>query len=67
MYGMLKIGDRMPDFQVVDQDGNTVSSKDLFGKKTVIYMQTQRNKVKIKSVIILGPINDLEAKRSEKI
>lgn len=30
-------------------------------------MQTQRNKVKIKSVILLGPINELEAKRSEKL
>ena len=43
MYGMLKIGDRMPDFQVVDQDGNTVSSKDLFGKKTVIYFYPKDN------------------------
>ena len=25
---MLKIGDRMPEFEVVDQDGNVVSSKD---------------------------------------
>ena len=33
----------MPDFQVVDQDGNTVSSKDLFGKKTVIYFYTKDN------------------------
>ena len=40
---MLKIGDRMPDFQVVDQDGNTVSSKDLFGKKTVIYFYPKDN------------------------
>ena len=30
-------------------------------------MQAQRNKVKIKSVILLGPINELEAKRSEKL
>ena len=34
---MLKIGDKMPDFEVVDQDGNQVSSKDLIGKKTVVY------------------------------
>ena len=27
----------MPDFEVVDQDGNKVSSKDLIGKKTIIY------------------------------
>ena len=40
---MLKIGDKMPDFEVVDQDGNTVSSKDLFGKKTVIYFYPKDN------------------------
>ena len=34
---MLKIGDMMPDFEVIDQDGRTVSSKDLIGRKTVIY------------------------------
>ncbi len=40
---MLKIGDKMPDFEVVDQDGNTVSSKDLIGKKTVIYFYPKDN------------------------
>mgnify|MGYP003398624989 FL=1 len=38
---MLKIGDRMPDFDVVDQDGMKVSSKDLIGKKTVVYLWKQ--------------------------
>ena len=33
---MLKIGDQMPEFEVVDQDGNKVSSKDLKGKKTIV-------------------------------
>ena len=33
----------MPDFQVVDQDGNTVSSNDLFGKKTVVYFYPKDN------------------------
>lgn len=33
----------MPDFEVVDQDGNTVSSKDLIGKKTVIYFYPKDN------------------------
>ena len=33
---MLKIGDKMPDFMVKDQDGNEVSSKDLLGKKTIL-------------------------------
>lgn len=40
---MLKIGDRMPDFEVVDQDGNNVSSKDLIGKKTVVYFYPKDN------------------------
>lgn len=34
---MLKQGDMMPDFEVVDQDGNTVTSADLRGRKLVIY------------------------------
>ena len=40
---MLKIGDKMPEFQVQDQDGNTVSSKDLLGKKTIIYFYPKDN------------------------
>jgi peroxiredoxin Q/BCP len=40
---MLKIGDKMPDFEVVDQDGRTVSSKDLIGRKTVIYFYPKDN------------------------
>ena len=40
---MLKKGDRMPDFEVVDQDGNKVSSKDLIGKKTIIYFYPKDN------------------------
>ena len=42
-YHMLKIGDKMPDFEVVDQDGNKVSSKDLIGKKTIIYFYPKDN------------------------
>lgn len=34
---MLKIGDKMPEFEAVDQDGKTVRSSDLQGKKTIIY------------------------------
>ena len=40
---MLNIGDRMPDFEVVDQDGNKVSSQDLIGKKTVVYFYPKDN------------------------
>lgn len=40
---MLQIGDKMPEFEVKDQDGNVVSSKDLLGKKTVIYFYPKDN------------------------
>ena len=33
----------MPDFEVMDQDGRTVSSKDLIGRKTVIYFYPKDN------------------------
>ena len=33
----------MPDFEVVDQDGNKVSSKDFIGKKTVVYFYPKDN------------------------
>lgn len=40
---MLKVGDRIPSFEVMDQDGNMVRSEDLLGKKTVIYFYTRDN------------------------
>ena len=40
---MLKIGDRMPDFEVMDQNGNMVRSADLLGRKTVIYFYPKDN------------------------
>ena len=40
---MLKIGDKMPEFEVVDQDGNVVSSKDFIRKKTIVYFYPKDN------------------------
>ena len=34
---MLKEGDRIPAFRVMDQDGNTVTQKDFEGKRIVLY------------------------------
>ena len=42
---MLKIGDKMPHFEVVDQDGQTVRSEDFIGKgrKTIVYFYPKDN------------------------
>ena len=42
---MLKTGDKMPPFEVIDQDGNMVKSEDLIGKgrKTIIYFYPKDN------------------------
>ncbi|MDD5892304.1 MAG: thioredoxin-dependent thiol peroxidase [Bacteroidales bacterium] len=40
---MLKIGDKMPSFEVVDQDGNKITSSELKGKKTIIYFYPKDN------------------------
>ena len=42
---MLNIGDKMPSFEVLDQDGNTVRSDDFIGKgrKTIIYFYPKDN------------------------
>ena len=43
--GMLKIGDKMPSFEVLDQDGNTVKSEDFIGngRKTIFYFYPMDN------------------------
>ena len=40
---MLKVGDRLPEFVSVNQDGETVNSQDLLGKKLVIFFYPKAN------------------------
>ena len=40
---MLKIGGKMPSFEVLDQDGKTVKPEDFIGKKTIIYFYPKDN------------------------
>ena len=42
---MLSIGDKMPSFEVIDQDGNTVRSEDFIGngRKTIVYFYPKDN------------------------
>ena len=42
---MLKIGDKMPSFEVMDQDGNMVRSEDFIGngRKTIVYFYPKDN------------------------
>ena len=40
---MLEIGDSMPEFEVMDQDGNIINSKNLIGRKTIIYFYPKDN------------------------
>ena len=40
---MLQPGDRMPDFEVVDQDGKIVTSKELLGRKTIVFFYPKDN------------------------
>ena len=40
---MLKIGDKMPSFEVLYQDGKTVRSEDFSGRKTIVYFYPKDN------------------------
>ncbi len=40
---MLQVGDKMPHFEVMDQNGNIVSSESFIGKKTIIYFYPKDN------------------------
>lgn len=39
----LKVGDQVPDFTVLDQDGNTISASDYKGKKWVVFFYPRAN------------------------
>ena len=34
---MLEVGDKLPEFELLNQDGETVKSKDLLGKKLIVF------------------------------
>lgn len=40
---MLKPGDKMPCFEVADQNGNLVKSSELLGRKTIVYFYPKDN------------------------
>ncbi|MBE6189071.1 MAG: thioredoxin-dependent thiol peroxidase [Rikenellaceae bacterium] len=40
---MLKVGDKMPHFEVVNQNGEVVTSEQLLGRKTIIYFYPKDN------------------------
>lgn len=40
---MLQVGDQLPEFQSLNQDGQTVNSKDFIGKKLVIFFYPKAN------------------------
>ena len=39
----MNVGDKAPDFTLADKDGKTVSLKDFFGKKVVLYFYPKDN------------------------
>ncbi|MEF9480206.1 thioredoxin-dependent thiol peroxidase [Chryseobacterium sp. 1B4] len=40
---MLKVGDKLPEFEGINQDGETVTSSKLIGKKLVVFFYPQAN------------------------
>ncbi len=40
---MLKVGDKLPTFKGINQDGETIQSENLIGKKSVIFFYPQAN------------------------
>ena len=40
---MLKVGDKMPHFEVLNQNGELVTSEQLLGRKTIIYFYPKDN------------------------
>jgi peroxiredoxin Q/BCP len=40
---MLKVGDKLPEFEELNQDGKTVTSSKLIGKKLVVFFYPQAN------------------------
>ena len=40
----LKVGDKVPDFTVQDQDGNEVSLADYKGKKLIVFLKLFNSK-----------------------
>lgn len=40
---MLKVGDKLPEFELQNQDGKTLKSSDFLGKKLVVFFYPQAN------------------------
>ncbi|ROH98985.1 MULTISPECIES: thioredoxin-dependent thiol peroxidase [unclassified Chryseobacterium] len=40
---MLKVGDKLPEFEGINQDGETITSSKLIGKKLVVFFYPQAN------------------------
>ncbi|AYO56721.1 thioredoxin-dependent thiol peroxidase [Chryseobacterium sp. 6424] len=40
---MLKVGDKLPEFEGVNQDGETINSKNFIGKKLIVFFYPKAN------------------------